>query len=402
MRESSVEIWAKNLQLINKASIFIIWLQTSDQKITDLCELSRDKLSQLKIDSLDFSKETNIEISNLALKVINDISPNSLLINNSNWSFEDLRTFFSLNLKNINIEFEIYWDYSISLIFSNSPILLFNFDSKQKIHLIWESVDLDIQKEGYEKIVSLKINANDCINSHFLFVPFVSVGNLNISGFKTISISSSSKFELEFENLISKSPSHTWGFLFPLEHLNRTLFNNDDQFFDLLKTNYDVSKRILSARYLNWTIKFLDDLLEIKESFPDLVSHINYSLSNWSRSTFLRSITTDIINGIILIDPKFKVISFNGILSPQEFKLIWSLLDSNKIKFNIWSIQLGFNLLSEWLTVLSLLSNCTELESIYFFFSTSDVDNEQESIKTAANQFRSKYRFMKSLKIAKF
>ena len=83
----------------------------------------------------------------------------------------------------------------------------------------------------------------------------------------------------------------------------------------------------------------------------------------------------------------------------DDLKIIWNLLSSRRIRFNLTDINLKMNLLSECLTVLSLCAKCPELKSVSLKFIGWDEDDEKEAINSAIKKFKRNFRFIKFIKI---
>ena len=201
---------------------------------------------------------------------------------------------------------------------------------------------------------------------------------------------------LDTQDLTKKS-----GFLIPLKNLDRICICDEDRIFDYLKESQNTANEIFKERHLELTIKFIDNLLKAREWFFDCTSHFKYSLNIRSKANVLKSTEVDIMNDLLSIEVQFSKIVINHKLSPEEFNLIWKLLSCCRTIFSLSHIEISLSSLSECLTALSLWSACPELESIYFRFSESDIENEQEAIDSAIRSFRGKFGFIEVINITK-
>ena len=157
MSENLLDDIVQNLELIDKASIHVDWFLISDQNIKMLCESHRDKLWRLQIDSLDLTMIDN-EISIKIVEVLNEIKLNTVSIEALENSFENFKMCLNLNSMNIQVLFKNSWKTVWRLELWNTPVLLFDSESKQKLHFLWASVMFDVDENGYKKIVLLKAN----------------------------------------------------------------------------------------------------------------------------------------------------------------------------------------------------------------------------------------------------
>ena len=108
-----------------------------------------------------------------------------------------------------------------------------------------------------------------------------------------------------------------------------------------------------------------------------------------------------VIDSTLTHDLKFKEICTTYILSPDEFQFWWNMLRSRRTRFNITAFDLEFRFLSECLTVLSLCSDCPQLEYVDLEYSEADTENEDEVIKQAKGEFIQKFGFIQKLNIHK-
>ena len=106
-----------------------------------------------------------------------------------------------------------------------------------------------------------------------------------------------------------------------------------------------------------------------------------------------------LVSSLDLIKLKFFSIFIGHKISSEEIELLWELLCSRRTKFCLSKIYAEFNYLSECLTVLSHCTECPELNSINFEYSSSDAENEEEVVKNAIFDFRKKFGFIANLKL---
>ena len=95
----------------------------------------------------------------------------------------------------------------------------------------------------------------------------------------------------------------TCGFVVPVRNLDKANFHNN-QILDLIKSNQTTVKWVFKAKWVNWTAKYIDDLLEISYLFGDYTSHIFYSFDNWDWSTIIKNPEVEILTGLSQIKPK--------------------------------------------------------------------------------------------------
>ena len=229
--------------------------------------------------------QCNVIVSEKYVKVINGINPFILFISKKDWYFEDLKKCLMLNLKNITIFSFSNSLSSFKLTFVNSPIMILNSDFDQKLQIMWKSIILELNNEGLKNILLFKEDSKKWKISDCIYVPFASGISLKISEFKTIS--SPFEFNQNFEHVNINSLTKNIGLIIPLKFLDQAYFYEDTEFINLWKVNQKVVNEILKAKDVAWNIMFPDDLLEIKEMFPDSVSHIEYSCFNWFSSIII-------------------------------------------------------------------------------------------------------------------
>ena len=157
MSENLLDDIVKNLELIDKASVQVDWFLISYENFKKLCESHRDKLWRLQIDSLDLKMIDN-KISIEIVEVLNEIKPSILSIDGLSNSFENAKMCLNLNSMTIEVLFKDSWSPVWWLELFKTPILLFDSESNQKLHFLWESVTFDVDEDGFKEIVLLKVN----------------------------------------------------------------------------------------------------------------------------------------------------------------------------------------------------------------------------------------------------
>ena len=140
----------------------------------------------------------------------------------------------------------------------------------------------------------------------------------------------------------------------------------------------------------------------MKQLLPNYFSKINYSCLNYSNSKSIsRYVGVEQPEDIDIIDTKLSSIFIDHKLSPEEFNLVKELLLSRRTRFNISSVRLKFNLLSECLDMLAICAECPEMEFIEISYSKSDLEKEQEEVKKAVRKIKRQFGLIKNMKIIK-
>ena len=204
-----------------------------------------------------------------------------------------------------------------------------------------------------------------------------------------------------FRVLRMKVLQNNSGFIVPLKNLRDTYFYGKDELVDCLKSSQCIVDEVIKCKNVSWGISYFTDLFEIKEMLSDWYSLFNYSFKNYGKTNIIKRKKEGIINDLNILELKFSSISVHHVLSSEEFKLIWELLISFRVRFSLSYIILKLNLLSECLYVLSLWADCHEIQSLNLEYSESDIVFEQKVIDWAITDFRSKFGFIKKMKIVK-
>ena len=98
------------------------------------------------------------KISIETIEVLNEIKLNTIFIEKLNNSFENAKMCLNLNSMTIEVLFENSWKTVWRLELWNTPVLLFDSESNQKLHFLCESVEFKVNEDGFKEIVLLKAN----------------------------------------------------------------------------------------------------------------------------------------------------------------------------------------------------------------------------------------------------
>ena len=318
-----------------------------------------------------------------------------MLIIKWNINFENIKTFILLNCMKIEANTWCYKDIENSYLwFIKTPIQLFDSISMQRLVFKWESIKFFIFKNKIEKIKLFKTNTGN-----FLFIPLDVIWKITCSRFREIlSVDDINKqfadfnFQLQFKDD---------GFIIHVGYSNRIFINLNDSYLDYLNQYKDIIQ-IFKDKQIDLTIENLGRLLETNKLLLDDFSSINFKYIYKGSIVKSKYSISDIIDNIDFINLKLWSINQSTILSPDEFQFWWNVLGSSKTRFNLTLIHLKFKLLSECLTVLSLCSDCPELEFIFFSYLEADAKNKDEVVEQAKRKFRHKFGFVQILNICKY
>ena len=360
-----------------------------DKDYKVLYGVAEDKLDRLNVDKLYLCTEA--KISNKMIKIFSRIKHNTFYFCKINPTFNDIKGCLSLNSINLEIAFKRYNNSRFILTFINSPIMLFNYSSNEKLYYVCQSIKLKLYDEEFKKLVLLKRKSDDYKSSAYLHIPLDMFKVLVLSKFKTTI--DSQELDKQFKYFKDQGLIVNSGFIIPLKQLDQAYFYGG--FLDKVKENKDVSSEVFKTRRVDLQITTLDELLEIKQLAPENVSHFYYSLESYKKDVYI-NVDKETINDLISIKPKFTEILIN---KQESSELILKLLHSRKSRSNLTSVTLKFNLLSEWIEVLSLFVDCQELQFISLSYLKSDVENEKQAIESAVTDFRKKFEFIDVLEI---
>ena len=393
-----------NLELADKASLRIDLLMIFKSNLNNIRELYKDKDPNLMIKNLQLNYYLENNSWTEDIEFINKISPKMLTIRGDIWTVENIKDLALLNCANVDLIFYFMIKTNIYLLFINTPIQLFDSKSARISTFQWESIKIFLEKHedkfryedkksGIKKVKLLKTNTGN-----FLFIPLDTISSLSCSRFREIlSVDDINK---QFADLRVQHQFKENGLIIPMGYSNRIFIDlNDD--LDYLNEYKDINT-IFKENHIELTIKSLGRLLEIKKLLPDNFSRIHFKYnSSYDLTDIGKYSMSEIKNGLDWTNLKFKEIYQFSKLSPDEFQFWWKVLRSRRTRFNLTEINLKFRLLSECLTVLSLCSDCPELESIKLEYSKADAENEDETVKQAKREFRQKFGFIQKLYIHK-
>ena len=160
MEDCSFDIWEQNLKLIDKYSLSIDGFSVSDKNFQKLIEFNRDKLTKLQIYNF-FINDPEYEISEEAIKIIREIHP-TYFVKCSFWAnFDEIKDIFSTNSANIDANFIENKDLFVEFTFWNSQFLLFDSIDSQKLFFECESVALNVNTKGFEKMHLVKADKDN-------------------------------------------------------------------------------------------------------------------------------------------------------------------------------------------------------------------------------------------------
>ena len=395
MIEAPLEIWVKNMELIAKASVRIQLLVISEEMLEKLCETHKDLLISLNVIKMSL-KIIWTQLPKETVEIINEIKPHSAFIFNLEHTFDNFIMFLSLGSQKIKTEFISKLFSNLEIVFLNSKILLSDYDPNQKLYFISESATFKIHEKGLKNINLIKRDGKNSKSVYYLFISFESVSSLYLS--KSERVSSINELDEQIKYINDEGLLKNRGFVVPLRYLDQTYIDRN-KLFDILKANQHSLNGVFQAREVNLPIIHFDDIMEIKKYFPEHISHINYLFSNSKRETININTEIEIMNDLDLVNTWFSSIIIKQKLLEQEFELIWKILCSRRTRFKISNISIEFNLLSECLNVLSLCSDCPELEFISFSYYESDIESKGEAIDQAIKDFRNKFGYINYLKI---
>ena len=384
----------KNLRIIEQASIHATILNISDENLKIIDEFYKDRHINLMIDYLFLYYNSQTDISNRDIEVLNKINPKALLINKIRRTLENIKSLTLLNCINISAKF-VFGFNRFELSFLCAPFQLFSIELAQRQSFECDSVAFNIDLNKFEKIKFIKSSTFGC-----LFIPFDTIYDIKYSRLKQIS--STHDLSKQFAGLNTDQLAETNGFIFPLKYLHKIFFELDDQTVKLFDSSQEIIHQILKARYINWIIYNFGRFLEINKLLSDHFSRINFKYSYSNSESKEDESLFEIMNSPDYIEPTFSGVRRDFILPPDELNLVWKLLRSSKTRFNITSVSFKLRLLSECLAVLTLCADCPELESVDLWYEEADVENKQKTIESAKIEFAKKFGPIKSLNIIKW
>ena len=389
----SYNMWVKTLEFINKTSLQICQLKIKHSLFQELWELNRDKVEKLQVDKFELILD-DLKISTDEIEVLNKICPETIIITQPKLPFEILQACSTLNSLNLSFNSDTYFDSLWKLVFSRAQIMFIDSDINQEISFLCESASLKIHTNELNKIKLLKAKRKNGKETYFVFIPSQSIKILTIKRYST----TKNSFLLS-EDYFTDNKST--GFIFRLNDLYKTVFYCKKNIDILLKSNKKILVKILRAKRAHLTIWSIDDLLNIKELFPDCAPHLIYSLNISSKCRTIKFEGKEWTDDLGLTEFTFSDIIIGHELSPEEFHFVKRLLNSRKTKFRVKNVKIQFNLLSECLLVLSLCADCPEIKTISLEYIESDLNDEVKTINLAIKGFREKFGFIQRVDILK-
>ena len=140
MKFNFSEAKVKNLELIAKATVFIVHSWFSSEIFEMLYTKQKYQLERLKVNEFSLFL-SDAKLSDEAIGVLNAMQSNSLFVVGVKLSFDDFNTYLSLCKTALEISFGSWSETVLTLRFLNCPILLFDRSSNQQLHLVCKSVN---------------------------------------------------------------------------------------------------------------------------------------------------------------------------------------------------------------------------------------------------------------------
>ena len=347
------------------------------------------------IESLQIFYSDQNNISNEDIEFLNKINPKILKIEGDIWTVENIKALALINCINIDINFS---GYSLMacfyLWFIKTPIQLFDSKSDQGLTFEWESIKFFIEKNKIEKIILFKENSGN-----FLFLPLDIIWRILCSKFREIW--SAHDTNKQFADLGVEHQFRDDGLIIPMGYSNKIFIELGDSELELFNQFKDINQ-VFKEKHFELKIWNLGRLLEINKLLPNHFCHINFEYFDDRSEDMKEYSESEIIDNPDWVNLKFVHIFQLNKLSPHEFQFWWKVLGSSKTRFNLTSIHLNFNSLSECLTVLSLCSGCPELKYIDLRYWEADAENEDEVVEQAKKEFRQNFWFIQNLDICKY
>ena len=387
------DIFIANLQLMDKASIRVVFLEISKIVFNGMREFYKDKGVHLTVCFLQIFNFNKDNLSNEDIKFLNKISPKILIIDQIEWTVENIKALALLNCTKIDANFCNEKVPNSYLWFKHTPIQLYDFKSDQILTFEWDSIKFFIEKFQIEnaKLFNTK-------TGFLLFIPLEIISGFMCLGFRKMFSAKDinrQSFDLGFEHQFNIN-----GFAVPMRYLNRIFVELNDSELHYMKFREGIYQ-IVKEKHIELTIKNLSILLKINKLLPDDISCINFRYSDYRLTDSSKYSISEIIDNPNWINLKFWNVYKSYSLSPDEFQFWWAMLRSSKTRFSITWIYLIFSLLSECLAVLSLCSGCPELKSVDLRYIKADTENEHETVEQANSEFRQKFGLIQELRIWK-
>ena len=392
-----------NLELADKLLFKIDYLTINKNHFDDLRELYKDKDPNLMIENLEFDYYFEHKRAIEDIEFINQISPKIITIDGDIWTVESIKALTLLNWANINLNFGISIKINIYLWFVNTPIQLFDSQSEQMLTFEWESIKILIEKDDFEKDEDEKNGIEEVKlfktkTGNFLFIPLATIYHISCSGFREIL--REDDINEQFVDLGVHLQFKVNGLIIPMGYSNRIFIMLDDYRLDYLNIYKDINK-IFKEKHIELKIGNLYRLLEIKKLLPEDFSNIKFKYIDRCSTKIAEYSVSKIMDDPDWINLKFIKIYQSSMLLPDEFQFWWKMLRSRRTRFSLTTINLKLNLFSEWLTVLSLCSDCPELKSVCLGYFEKDIENVYEANENVEREFRQKFGYIQKLYICK-
>ena len=357
----------------------------------------KDKEVNFKLQTLTISCWREFYVEDQVVEFINKIDPNSLKFENMEFTSISIEAFAKLNCPNINTRNCLFSDSN--LLFLNTPIQWFDNFTKWKWTFHWKTIEIYIDLTKMAKIELFETDAGT-----FLLIPTLIVKDIIIQGKRKIQCEQD--IAEQFADLHNTLRFWSHGLIIPIEYSQRIFIKLDDcELHCLDQIEYIYQKFKVKLILLN--IKKFDKLLNINKLLPDDITDIRCTFWNERKESTEETKKIEkisikkIMDNPDLFNLMFIKIFKLSTLPFYEFSFWWKMLSSTRTRLNLKSIRLEFNLLSECLTVLSLCSNCPEIECINLQYLEADIKNENETIKYAKREFRQKFEMIEELNISK-
>ena len=386
--------FTQNLWLIDKASIHIDFLWISDENFQIMSRFFKDQQTNFIIDGIELSNDCKTFLLNEDIEVLNQINPKVLTINQASLTYESIKALTLLKWESINVKLKDNYSPLFKISFFKAPVQLFDSKAKETLSFEWESIVVKVNQNKFNDMVLFSTDTID-----YLFIPFETINEIQCSKFKEVSTKHG--ISKKFDNLNIRQKVKTNGIIIPLKCLHKVSFLFLKYMARLFDSNQEFIDKIFKAKYIDWTISYLNEVLEIKNLLPDHFPCINFAYINMNSKRFTEKHLFEIMYRQDYIEWRFSEIRNKSILTSNEFILMWEILNSSRIKFTLTSISLSFETLSECMKVLSLCADCFELDSVDLQYKEAEAETEQETIRIEKAKFMKKFGPIRNLRIMK-
>ena len=324
------------LQQIIDASICVESLFIEGQKLLEIWETNQSLIENLKIKYLYIKYQNNSEINNKTFEIINKIKPYSTefeyspsfftVRRNQLENFNFLLALTSIDCFNLSVNYKLnYFAVDFELTFINVPIKIFQSESKACIYVKWKlaSLSLIISKINEEFwIKKVKHLDSELFYLHLKSTLLTKFWHYSVITDKSEINNLNNSFpELNEETKVSEV-------IIPINNLidfsiNKRIF----MFLEPFENNKFCFEDIIKNKFTRIEIGSIDNLIYIKELFPNLYLNFHYSLIWNEDDNILDKYTiNDNANEINWSDVIILSISIMPILSEKEYELITKLL----------------------------------------------------------------------------